>query len=355
MEMRVALVANFQIEFAAQLANALAAKADVALVVWEKLARDSLELVNPRVTVIRAGEPGRSIPNRLWNQFRTTVKISDLEPDVIHFQNAYLWGVPSLPLLPDARVIVSIHDPFPHQGVPDPRSFPAIAANLARADGIVLMGRSQLEVFRRRFSLQRKRVAVIPHGEFSFYQGYGPIPESDGHTVLFIGRIAQYKGLEFFLEAAKQVGMKRGDITFRVVGAGDISIYRDRIVNAGNVEVTNRFVSSKEFLGEIGRSLVVVAPYTQASQSGVIVAAQSLGRPVIATHVGGLADDVLNDRTGLVVQPRDAQGLADAVLSLADDKKKCTEMGRAGREWMATERGWSRIADLTLQFYEDSA
>src|SRR5512146_668340 len=64
---------------------------------------------------------------------------------------------------------------------------------------------------------------------------------------------------------------------------------------------------------------VVVLPYIEASQSGVVPLAYQYGKPVVATHVGGLPEAVENGRTGLVVPPRDERALASAILRLLGD------------------------------------
>ena len=59
---------------------------------------------------------------------------------------------------------------------------------------------------------------------------------------------------------------------------------------------------------------MVVLPYRSATQSGVTHVAYALGVPVITTDVGGLAETVRPDETGLVVPPEDPAALADAVV-----------------------------------------
>ncbi|MBW8059333.1 MAG: glycosyltransferase family 4 protein [Solirubrobacterales bacterium] len=56
------------------------------------------------------------------------------------------------------------------------------------------------------------------------------------------------------------------------------------------------------------------------------------GRPVVATRVGGVPDLVEDGVTGLLVEPRDPEGLARAIAELLDDRTRASAMGRAGRE-----------------------
>jgi glycosyltransferase involved in cell wall biosynthesis len=69
----------------------------------------------------------------------------------------------------------------------------------------------------------------------------------------------------------------------------------------------------------IARSDVVVLPYRQATQSGIIQLAFGLGTPVITTNVGGLADVVEDGQTGFIVPPEDPGALAAAIIKFFDD------------------------------------
>src|SRR5260370_17767143 len=77
---------------------------------------------------------------------------------------------------------------------------------------------------------------------------------------------------------------------------------------------------------------MVVLPYSEASQSGVMAIANSFAAPVIVTDVGELGRSVEHDRTGLVVPARDEKSLASAIIRLAADLPLRTRLGHAGRE-----------------------
>lgn len=350
--MRVLLVANFQIEYTIQLANALSRSLDVTLALWDQLAPELGRLVDPRVFVVPLRSPGRFVGSKLASQLAVASLSRKLRPDVVHFQNAYAWGTPLIPIVAAGKWVVTVHDPLPHEGSPDVLSFPALAAQIPRSDGFVVMGAAQRRSFLSRFRVDPARVWVIPHGEFSFLRRYGLVPDPDSHTVLFFGRLSPYKGIDILLQAAAILRHVSPEIRFRIVGAGDLSRYSEQISGLTNLQVVNRFLSIGEIAEEIGRASLVVAPYNEASQSGVVIAAQSLGRPVIATRVGGMVEDVKDGETGLLVQPRDPGQLADAIRSLVGNQRTLATMGRKAEEFMLTERNWGAIAEKTIRLYE---
>jgi glycosyltransferase involved in cell wall biosynthesis len=94
-----------------------------------------------------------------------------------------------------------------------------------------------------------------------------------------------------------------------------------------------------------------VLPYIDASQSGVVSLAYSYGKAVVVTSVGelqGLVDDGI---TGLVVAPRDAGAIADAVVSLLLDADLRHELGRRGTAKMNEECGPGVVGDIHLEIY----
>ena len=353
--MRVTLVPNFQLEYSIQLANALAERAEVSFPCWDGLSSQLLSILDPRVEIIALGAPGRYPWHRLWNEVQVSRILTNEGCDVVHFQNAYVWRTPFVTRL-RSPCVLTVHDPFPHTGIPDPWSFPALCVFAASADAVVVHGRAQRELLMSRFELDVDKVHVIPHGEFSFYRRFASVPEGDRRTFLFLGRITRYKGLEHFLGSIPLVKQRVKGAHFRIVGEGDLAPYAKRINSIEGLEIVNRFISPAEMAQEIGRAAAVVLPYIEASQSGVAITAQSLGRPVIVTDVGGLAEDVLDMETGVVVRraefARIADGIAEAVVFLADNPSTRIAMGRKAQEWMETTRSWTRIAQQTVELYE---
>jgi hypothetical protein len=116
--------------------------------------------------------------------------------------------------------------------------------------------------------------------------------------------------------------------------------------------VLNGFIPNAQRAELFARAAVVVLPYVEASQSGVVPVAYAAGKPVVATSVGGLPEVVEDGRTGLLVPPGDHRALADAIACLLEDPAARDDMGSAGRRKL--EREWSPqvVAEQTLHVYE---
>jgi glycosyltransferase involved in cell wall biosynthesis len=108
------------------------------------------------------------------------------------------------------------------------------------------------------------------------------------------------------------------DLTLLVAGEfwGDKNQYLEFIEQnrlAQRVRVIEGYVPNEALGIHFSACDLVVLPYTEATQSGVIQLAFSLGVPVVSTRVGGLAEMVDHGRTGLLVKPHDPQAIAEAV------------------------------------------
>ncbi len=95
-----------------------------------------------------------------------------------------------------------------------------------------------------------------------------------------------------------------------------------------------------------GEAALVVLPYVSATQSGVIPIAAAFGRAVIATNVGGLAEQVDGGRLGVLIPPADSAALAHAVVQLLQDPERASELGGRLRAYYNTERSWERAAQM---------
>ncbi len=139
----------------------------------------------------------------------------------------------------------------------------------------------------------------------------------DEKVVLFFGYIRKYKGLHVLLDAMKEV-LKSVAVRLLVVGEfyDDERSYRDQIAELGlsdKLKLVSDYVPNEEVATYFSAADVVVLPYTDATQSGIAQIAYNFDRPIIATDVGGLAEVVIDGRTGLVVPPNSPAELARAI------------------------------------------
>jgi glycosyltransferase involved in cell wall biosynthesis len=97
---------------------------------------------------------------------------------------------------------------------------------------------------------------------------------------------------------------------------------------------------------------LVVLPYIDGSQSGVIPMAYAFSKPVVTTNVGSLPENVDDGITGYIVPPRDSQKLAEAIIDLLINSEKRKKMGMNAFKKTQEELAWKNIATKTLEIYK---
>jgi glycosyltransferase involved in cell wall biosynthesis len=173
--------------------------------------------------------------------------------------------------------------------------------------------------------------------------------------VLFFGRIWDYKGLHYLIEAAPIVAKKIPHVKFVIAGEGDdFQKYRDLIGDSPLFEVHNRWISDEERAEMFRRSSVVVLPYTEATQSAVVPVAYNFSRPVVGTRVGALAECIDDGTTGFLVPPRDPESLAVAIVRILENDSLRLQMGMAGKQKLIRECSPEVVAQRTVQVYSDA-
>lgn len=359
--MRIALLALHFAEYAGRLALALSAKHEVLLILRASNARDELPddlraLLDQAVTVRSLEPPKFRNPRVVGTILSINRLLESFSPDILHIQEVHqgYTGWATLSFRRRIPVVLTSHDPSPHSGevCKDGWRWKVAQWFRAKASRVIVHGprmQADLERVNRRLA---GRVDVVPHGVLGPSGIDLDISGCEPGTFLFFGRIQSYKGLRYLLDAG-DVLHDRGH-AFRLVVAGtgsDLEQHRTRIAASGWVELINRYISAAEVPVLFRRALGVVLPYTDATQSGVSAMAFACSRPVIATSVGDIPEVVIDGQTGLLVPPRDGNGLADAMEKLLLDRPFRDSLATGAARFAQEKLSWSRIADVTVGVY----
>jgi glycosyltransferase involved in cell wall biosynthesis len=354
--LRVLVIAFDSAELCLRLAAALSKLATVRLLLPRAAAAPHLKWLDPAVDFQPFDKPRLREPVRQIRLMRRVARmIREFRPDVIHFQKGHAWFNLVLPLLArEYPVVVSVHDPVHHLGDKSSQRTPQwlmhlgyrSAASLIAHNGV--MKREIVETC----GIRPERIEVVPlieRGDDSLATDVG----EDGAAVLFFGRIWPYKGLAHLIEAEPLITAAIEDARIVIAGEGEsLEPYRRLMVHPDRFEIHNEFVSVEERARLFRQACVVVLPYVEATQSGVIPVAYTYSKPVVATAVGGLSSQVEDGRTGYLVLPGDAAALAERIIELLRDEPLRRELGANGRRKL--EREWAApvVAERTLEVYE---
>lgn len=180
-------------------------------------------------------------------------------------------------------------------------------------------------------------------------------------VVLTLARLVSSKGHDLVIRALAELRRRIPDATYLVGGTGgeNYTEFLRALAESCGVSKAVRFlgyVASEDLPALYSASNVYVMPSRALEGNSnfegfgiTYLEANACGVPVIGADSGGVADAVLDGRTGFLVPPNDVPALADRMYRLLADPDLARRMGAAGRERILREFTWDRVADLFLE------
>ncbi|MCK9248531.1 MAG: glycosyltransferase family 4 protein [Solirubrobacteraceae bacterium] len=276
------------------------------------------------------------------------------DADVVHFQ----WlPVPQVDgcLLPRGRpVVLTAHDVLPRE--PRWGQLRAQARLYGRMDAVVAHSHHGRDRLVDALGLDPDRVRVIPHGAFRHLTTVRPAPlppalaEADRPVVLFFGLLRPYKGVDVLLDAWSRPGGPGEDADLWIVGLPKMDVRPLRARAGRGVTFVDRFVTDAEAAAYFRRADVVVLPYREIEQSGVLFTALAFGRPIVASAVGGFPE-IAADGAAVTVPPGDADALADALGRVLGDEALRSSLATRATELAAGPYSWESVAAEHRRLY----
>ncbi len=257
------------------------------------------------------------------------------------------------------KMVLTLHDPFPHTGERNIRREFFRCMAIKYSSKIFLLNEVQKHDFMNLYNVDEKRIVINRLGIYDSINVYRrkSVPNENTNThqkkILFFGRISPYKGIEYLLRAMNNIHVYHPNVVCTVMGSGNFYFDVTEYLDLSYIKIINRFIPTNELISAIDESTMVVCPYTDATQSGVIYTSYALYKPVIATNVGGFCESVIDSVTGILVPPKNVEKLENAILYLLEHPEKCTQMSDAIKQ--NANRGlfsWSDIAEKYINVYD---
>jgi glycosyltransferase involved in cell wall biosynthesis len=269
--------------------------------------------------------------------------------DVVHFQ--WLTVQPlDVHLLPRRPLVLTAHDVLPRE--PRRAQLRAQKGLYERVDMVLVHsehGRERLAAL----GIAGEKLRVVPHGAFTYLAeqpGERPLPPelaaADRPVVLCFGLMRPYKGIDVLLEAWRGIA----DAELWIVGRPRMDIAPLQAQAPPNVRFVPRFITDAEIPAYFRRAEVVVLPYREIDQSGVLFTALAFGKPMVLTAVGGFPEVAATGAAELVA-PGDPEALRAALAAVLGDGAKRGAMAAAAAAAAAGPYSWDRAAEATLAAY----
>ncbi len=284
---------------------------------------------------------------------RQPLALMRMNPDIVHVQSPYPLGEVSAWILKHRKPLVISYQ----SDVVRQRGWLRAYAPLLRR---VLRHASRILVSSPRYLesspwLQpvRDRCAVVPLGVDHVRFHPPQLAYAGPPTLLFVGRLRYYKGLDTLLQAMRDLP----DVRLRIVGTGEMETPLRALAAGLGIQERVRFegdVPDAELPKVYTNATLFVLPANARSEAYglVLLEAMASGLPCVTTEIGtGTSWIVQDGLTGSVVPPRNPEALACAISDLLAEPAALYEMGRAGRARVEGEFTQARMVERVIEAY----
>ncbi len=244
--------------------------------------------------------------------------------DVILWPMLHPWTVfINIILKNKVKIISIIHDVIPHEGDTS-LLYVMNCIVMHTSDKIILFSnQSRKQIKNIKLFMKSK---IIPLGIYNIDEKHRDNSFIYNKTILFFGRIEPYKDINALLDIFDKIYHIDNEVRLIIAGQGDVTKWKDRVNGNNNIELINRWIHNREIAELFTKSTIVVLPYKEATQSGIIPVAYEFNVPVIASNCGGISEQIINGKTGYLVENGNIDEFACKVLSILQNKKLIMNM-----------------------------
>jgi len=216
------------------------------------------------------------------------------------------------------------------------------------------------------FHLPLEKIKKIPNAvEMSKYQKeinresvkrrFGVSPHEK--LVLFVGRLVPQKGVEYLIRAVPLIAQHRPEAKFVILGDGWSKSYLENVAMSSGYRDKTRFlgfVSDSDLVDLTLSADVLVVPSIYEPFGIVALEGMAAGVPVVAANIGGLAEIVEHDRTGVLVYPRSPESIAWGVDKVLSDYSYAQWLTQNAKRKVREVYCWETVAKETAKVYEEA-
>ena len=205
-----------------------------------------------------------------------------------------------------------------------------------------------------------KKISVVPLGVEVNEFGISVSRDYCDKVVLFLGLLDEfhrYKGLTHLIRSMNIVRGKVHNAKLYVGGEGMLKDEYQQLVSSLNLDDSVKFIGfvpPEELANFYSHGDVFVLPSTSREQEGfgiVLLEAMAAGVAVVTTDIVGTARDILENSSGMIVPAGDEAALADAIISILQNKELAQLMGENGRKLVSRNYDWRIIAEKIIGIY----
>lgn len=325
--------------FASQLYQELSKENEVSIFTFK---RQYPKIFFPGKTQFEVGEDADRIPTKVEidsiNPFswkKTANNIINEKPDLVifkywlpFFSPCYSSIAKEIKKKSAAKLLAVCHNIIPHEKRFSDKYLSKMF--LSKMEYFILLSK-EVEKDLLTF-IAKPKSKILPHPVYSRFgksvekqRAKEHLKLSGSNYILFFGFIRDYKGLDDLLITMSKLKHKE----IKLLVAGEFYTDKEKYLNIikenkleKNIILKTDFIPINEVKYYFSACDVVILPYKSATQSGIVQIAVNFSKPVIATNVGGLAEVIINEESGYIVEKENPNELAKAIDKFYTEKKE---------------------------------
>ena len=233
------------------------------------------------------------------------------------------------------------------------------------ANKIIVTSASMKAEIQGHFHLPPEKIEIVPNGidtkrynasvDQSAVKGrYGVHP--DEKLVLCVGRLVPQKGIEYLIRAVPQIARRYPNSKFIIVGEGWLRGHLEYIARSTGHQWKITFtgwIPDQELVALLNSADALVVPSIYEPFGIVALEGMAAGVPVVASDVGGLAEIVEHEHTGILAYSRSPESIAWAVGRVLSDPDHSKELVQNAQEMVQKTYSWEAIAMKTAKIYKE--
>lgn len=306
------------------------------------------------------------VSSYFFSQVKLFKEIVKKKPKIIHFQ----WF--RLPILDyyllklikrkNINIIITAHNILPHNSG---NKYLNIYNKIYHiVDTIIVHDDNTKNSIVSQFQIDESRIKVVPHGLLEFNKNFELLEEvsmvrqsNNNIIITFIGGISEYKNINEVVQSwLNYIKMnKNKNLSLVIAGKGKIP-NKDKLKSLDNTVIVNEFLTDQKFHSYIEISDVILLPYKNISQSGVLLTALAARKRVVVTDVGGLSEPFKFGEIGWIIDKNNVRtDLEDFFNTINNKPELINEQIVSEEVWSNIQDyySWKRISSLTESLYNN--
>lgn len=221
-----------------------------------------------------------------------------------------------------------------------------------KVDKIIMISDFERKSFEKMVKPRKyDNLETIKNGVEDEYENYKNV-KCKKNSICYVGRIVEYKGIGELVNAFRIVAKEVPDMVLNIYGSGeDLERYKELTKDDKGIHFHGQTAEPLRVLAE--NEIFVLPSYKEGLSLSLLDAAM-MGKEIIVSNVDGNPEIVLNEKTGLLVPPKDVKKMVEAMMYILGHKQEAIEMAKNVREYYKKNFDFDKIfAEKMLPLYNN--